>query len=108
MKDNLVLNLGVCTNEVHPDLETALGFARDEGIHSVELLEFWGKPVTEMSGDEIERARELLERFDMHVRVILSESLYGVVLGHVEHGKGRERRGIQKGSRVAASGDSGG
>ena len=87
MKDNLLLNLGVCTNEVHPDLETALGFARDEGIHNVELLEFWGKPVTEMSGDEIERARELLERFDMHVRVILSESLYGVVLGHVERGK---------------------
>ena len=87
MKDNLLLNLGVCTNEVHPDLETALRFARDEGIHNVELLEFWGKPVTEMSGDEIERAREMLERFGMHVRVVLSESLYGVVLGHVERGK---------------------
>ena len=87
MNDLLLQNFGVCTDEVHPDLETALGVAREMGMRHVELLEFWGKPVTAMDDTEIDRARELLDRFEMGVSAIGSLFLKLVPLEHIPHGK---------------------
>jgi sugar phosphate isomerase/epimerase len=84
--DPLLERFGVCTDEVHPDLETALRAAREMGIHWVELLAFWGKPVVEMDDAEIDHAANLLERYEMRVSAIGSLFLKTVKLGHVARG----------------------
>src|SRR5579884_2955747 len=81
--DTLLDQFGVCTDEVHPDLETALKAAREMGMHWVELLAFWGKPIVEMDDSEIDRARSLLERYEVHVSAIGSLFLKLVQLGEV-------------------------
>ena len=48
----LLERFGVLTDEVHPDLETALQVIKDLGLRYVELLAFWGKPVVEMDAAE--------------------------------------------------------
>ncbi len=87
MKDRLLLNFGVCTDEIHPDLVTALGVARELGMRSVELFEFWGRPVVAMDDSEIDRAHDLLERFELSASAIGSVFLKLVLLGDVPRGK---------------------
>jgi sugar phosphate isomerase/epimerase len=87
MSDPLLENFGACTDEVHDDLATALGAMRAMGMRSAELLAFWGKPVVEMDGSELDRARGLLEEHGMRVSAIGSLFLKLVQLGHVERGR---------------------
>ena len=87
MKDRLLHNFGACTDEIHPDLQTALGVAKDLGMRSVELYEFWGKPVVNLDEGEIDRTLDLLERFEMSVSAIGSLFLKLVLLGNVHRGK---------------------
>lgn len=84
--DPLLDHFGACTDEVHPDLETALRAIRDLGMHRVELLAFWGKPIVEMTDAEIERAGRLLQEHHMRVSAIGSLFLKGVELGNVPRG----------------------
>ena len=86
-EDPLLERFGVCTDEVHPDLETALRAAREMGMRWVELLAFWGKPVVELDDAEIDRTRSLLERYEMRVSAIGSLFLKGVQLGDVPRGE---------------------
>ena len=86
MEDRLLHNFGACTDEIHSDLETALGVAKELGMRSVELYEFWGKPVVEMDDGEIDQARDLLERFELSVSAIGSLFLKLVLLGDVPKG----------------------
>lgn len=86
MQDRLLHNFGACTDEIHSDLETALGVAKELGMRSVELYEFWGKPVVEMDDGEIDQARDLLERFELSVSAIGSLFLKLVLLGDVPGG----------------------
>ena len=87
MTDVLLDNSGVCTDEVHPDLETALVAAREMGMRHVELLEFWGKPVVAMDDAEIQRAKELLGKYGLGVSAIGSLFLKLVQLGQVRPGE---------------------
>lgn len=84
--DPLLDRFGVCTDEVHPDLETALRATRAMGMHRVELLAFWGKPIVELDDREIDRARGLIERYEMQVSAIGSLFLKLVELGVVARG----------------------
>ncbi len=84
--DLLLERFGVCTDEVHPDLETALRATREMGLHWVELLAFWGKPVVELDDAELDRAAGLLDRYEMRVSAIGSLFLKGVQLGAVPRG----------------------
>jgi sugar phosphate isomerase/epimerase len=84
--DPLLERFGVCTDEVHPDLETALRATREMGLHWVELLAFWGKPVVELDDSELDRVAELLDRYEMQVSAIGSLFLKGVQLGGVARG----------------------
>ena len=84
--DSLLDHFGACSDEVHPDLETALRAIRDMGMRRVELLAFWGKPIVEMADAEIERAGNLLQEYGMEVSAIGSLFLKGVQLGKVPTG----------------------
>lgn len=94
--DPLLERFGVCTDEVHPDLETALQAIREMGLRWVELLAFWGKPIVEMNDDEIERARALLDRYEMRVSAIGSLFLKLVQLGEVPRGQVAAHPAFQK------------
>jgi sugar phosphate isomerase/epimerase len=85
--DALLARFGVCTDEVHADLETALRVARDLGMCEVELLECWGKPVVTLDDREIDRARGLLQTYGLTVSAIGSLFLKLVELGHVQPGQ---------------------
>ena len=39
-------------------------------MRSVELYEFWGKPVVAMDEGEIDRARDLLDQFELSVSAL--------------------------------------
>ncbi len=85
--DPLLARFGVCTDEVHPDLETALRVTREMGLREVELLAFWGKPVVELDDAHLDRAADLLARYSMTVSAIGSLFLKGVQLGAVPRGR---------------------
>jgi sugar phosphate isomerase/epimerase len=86
MDDVLLDNFGVCTDEVHDDLETALRVAREMGMRWVELQAFWGKPITDLSDAELDRTRLLLDQYDMRVSSVGTLCLKGVLLGRVAPG----------------------
>ncbi len=62
--------LGVITDEVTQDFEKALLWAKGFGLHWVELRFLWNKYVTELSPDEVSRARDLLAKHQMRVSVV--------------------------------------
>lgn len=86
MNDRLLESFGACTDEVHPDLETALLAIKEMGMRRVELLEFWGKPVVAMDDGELDRARGLLDEHGLRVSAIGSLFLKLVLLGEVPVG----------------------
>jgi sugar phosphate isomerase/epimerase len=85
--DQLLARCGVCTDEVSRDLEEALSSARTWGMREVEILEFFGKPVTEASGADLDRIRGLLEENGLSVSAIGSLFLKLVQLGQVRRGE---------------------
>jgi sugar phosphate isomerase/epimerase len=100
MKDRLLHNFGVCTDEVHSDLETALGVAKELGMRSVELYEFWGKPVVAMDEGEIDRARDLLDQFELSVSAIGSLFLKLVLIGNVPIGRIPDHSAFQEDLKI--------
>lgn len=85
--DPLLGRFGVCTDEVHPDLATALDAALAMGMCEVELLAFWGKPLVQMDDVELDRARGLIDTRGMRVSAIASGFLKTVLLGDVPRGQ---------------------
>lgn len=62
--------LGVITDEISQDFETALRVARDMGMRHVELGTLWDKQVSDLTEDELRAARALLDQYDLRVHVI--------------------------------------
>lgn len=96
MSDILLEHFGVCTDEVHDDLETALRVARELGMRQVELQEFWGTPVTRLSDDELARTRDLLDRYEMTVSGIGTLFLKPVLLGQAPRGRVAQDAAFQR------------
>lgn len=85
--DPLLDRFGVCTDEVHPDLETALIVARELGMRHVELLETWGKPVVQMTDTDLQRVADLVRKHGLRVSAVGSLFLKLVQLGQVPVGQ---------------------
>src|SRR5260370_37555706 len=62
--------LGIITDEVTQDFEQALIWTKGFGLSWVELRFIWGKYVTELTGDDVKRAKDLLAKYNMRVSVI--------------------------------------
>ncbi|HMD43707.1 MAG TPA: sugar phosphate isomerase/epimerase family protein [Candidatus Acidoferrum sp.] len=62
--------LGVITDEVTQDFEQALIWAKGFGLNWVELRFVWGKYVTEFTNEDVERAKDLLEKYNLRVSVV--------------------------------------
>lgn len=63
-------NLGVITDEVSNDLEKGLRFAKDFGLHWVELRNVWGKYVTDIDDTMVKDAKKLLKQYGLRVSVV--------------------------------------
>jgi sugar phosphate isomerase/epimerase len=63
-------HLGVVADEISDLPEQAFPVARDLGLHEVELQRLWGKSIVDLNGAEIDRARQLLARYDLRVSMI--------------------------------------
>lgn len=73
--------LGVITDEVTQDFEQALVWAKGFGLEWVELRFLWNKYVTELTGDEVKRAKELLAKYGLGVSVVDSPYLKTLLPG---------------------------
>ena len=62
--------LGVITDEITQDFEQALIWAKGFGLSWVELRLVWGKYVTDLSVDDVKRAKDLLAKYGLRVSVI--------------------------------------
>jgi L-ribulose-5-phosphate 3-epimerase len=62
--------LGVITDEVTQDFESALEWVKGFGLQWVELRFLWNKYVTELKPDEVERAQDLVAKHGLKVSVI--------------------------------------
>ena len=63
-------NLGIITDEVHEDVETALEFASQFGLDWVEIRSIWGQPVTDAGENSINRLKKLLQIYGLRVSVV--------------------------------------
>jgi sugar phosphate isomerase/epimerase len=65
--------LSVINDEISPDLDHACSVAaNDFGLSWIELRSMWGKNVTDLSNDEVSRAREILDKYKLRVTDIAS------------------------------------
>jgi sugar phosphate isomerase/epimerase len=75
--------LAVITDEIAPDLETALPIAAELGLHVVELNQVGEKNVADLTREEQARARELLEAAGMRVVAVGPPCFKACVLDEV-------------------------
>lgn len=83
----LLSRFGVCSDEISEDLETALRLIRELGLGWVELYHVWNKPLTELTGAEVDQVRRLLDRYAVRVSSVGSLLLKPTLLGHVPAGR---------------------
>lgn len=62
--------LGVISDELSPDLETALRIMHAKGLKWVELRTVWHKYNTEATPAEVRRIKDLLKQYDFRVSVV--------------------------------------
>ena len=79
--------LGVVMEEIDPDPERALPFARQLGMTHVEFGSLWGCPVHEASEDDLERMRQLLAAHSLRVAMVGPSTFKTVYLGHLSVGE---------------------
>lgn len=79
--------MGVITDEINPDLESALKVAKEWEMEHIELNSLWGKNVIDLSKAELETAKELTDKFGMKVVMVGAPTLKACALDKVEKGK---------------------
>lgn len=62
--------LGIITDEVTQDFEKALLWVKGFGLDWVELRFVWNKYVTDLTADDVKRAKDLLAKHSMKVSVV--------------------------------------
>jgi sugar phosphate isomerase/epimerase len=72
MEDSLPFKLGVITDEISEDFSQALDFIAGYALAYCEVRELWQKNVVKLSQEELERARQLIERHRLKVSEIAS------------------------------------
>jgi L-ribulose-5-phosphate 3-epimerase len=73
--------LGIITDEVSQDFEQALAWAKGFGLHWVELRFLWNKYVIDLTPDDVKRAKDLLEKYQIKVSVVDSPYLKTLLPG---------------------------
>jgi L-ribulose-5-phosphate 3-epimerase len=65
--------LSVINDEISPDFDHACSVAaNDFGLQWIELRSMWGKNVTDFGSDDIDRSRQILEKYKLRVTDIAS------------------------------------
>jgi sugar phosphate isomerase/epimerase len=65
--------LSVINDEISPDFDHACSVAaNDFGLQWIELRSMWNKTVTDLNADEVERSRQILEKYKLRVTDIAS------------------------------------
>jgi L-ribulose-5-phosphate 3-epimerase len=65
--------LSVINDEISPDFDHACSVAaNDFGLQWIELRSMWSKNVTDLNADEIDRSRQILEKYKLRVTDIAS------------------------------------
>jgi L-ribulose-5-phosphate 3-epimerase len=64
--------LGIITDELTGNLEEALQFISGYHLHWCELREIWGKNIMNLSREDLDRAKKLIEKNDVQVSDIAS------------------------------------
>ena len=65
--------LSVINDEISPDFDHACSVAaNDFGLQWIELRSMWGKNVTDLNADEVDRSRKILEKYKLRVTDIAS------------------------------------
>src|ERR1700757_307974 len=59
--------LGIITDELTDKLEEALPFLSRYHLHWCELRELWGKNIMNSPQEDLDRAKKLIEKHDLHV-----------------------------------------
>jgi L-ribulose-5-phosphate 3-epimerase len=63
-------NLGIITDEVHEEVETALEFVSQFGLDWVEIRGVWGKYITDVDVATLDRLKKLLKIYGLRVSVV--------------------------------------
>jgi len=87
MSDALLAAFGICAEEVHPELDAALAFAREIGVRQVEILAFDGKPVVEHGAAALREARRRLDAAGLTCSGVGSLCLKPTLLGGIAAGQ---------------------
>ena len=69
------LRIAAITDEFSPDLEPALNAMEKIGMTGAELRVLWGKNIMDLSRDELNRARDLIQGKNMQVMSLASPIL---------------------------------
>ena len=69
------LRIAAITDEFSPDLEPALNAMEKIGMTGAELRVLWGKNIMDLSQDELNRARDLIQSKNMQVMSLASPML---------------------------------
>jgi len=78
--------LGVITDGISTDFEHALKVMSDNGLDQAELQYLWDKEVGDMSKSEIDKAGELLKKYNMAVSCISRHNFAGIGVHEVSIG----------------------
>ncbi|MBV7333648.1 sugar phosphate isomerase/epimerase [Chloroflexi bacterium TSY] len=61
---------GVITDEIDQDFARACRIAKEEGMSYVELHNLWGKAVHELSNDELDQAKEIVDQYGLQTHLV--------------------------------------
>lgn len=75
------LHFGIISDEVNEDFEAALSWIRDQGLRFVEPRNLWGTYVMDLSGSQMNRARDLLAKHQIRVSDIATPYLKATLPG---------------------------
>ena len=88
--------LGVITDGISTDFEHALKVMSDNGLDQAELQYLWDKEVGDMSKSEIEKAEELLKKYNMDVSCISRHNFAGIGVHEVSIGDSTYNHHMEK------------
>jgi sugar phosphate isomerase/epimerase len=71
-KDALPFKLGVITDEITQDLGPALDFIAHYSLSYCELRQLWGKNIMSLPQADLDRAKQIIDKHQMHVAEIAS------------------------------------
>jgi sugar phosphate isomerase/epimerase len=84
--------LGVITDGISRDLEHALRVMTEAGLEYAELQFVWDKEVGDLTGDELARVADLVDRYGVKIPCITRHNFVGLLVGETEVGDATYQR----------------